>query len=81
MLAGPWHEKAKQLATRGVDFILLAIAVVARRNDACMGNDAGRPESSAATNRGQRYELLHHAGWHPRQDARHEEGKPEAAQW
>lgn len=40
MLAELWREEAKQLAARGVDFILLAVAAMARCNDACMGNDA-----------------------------------------
>lgn len=79
-LAELWHEKAKQLVARRMDFILLAVAAMARCNDACVGNDARRPESGATANRGQRCELFNHACRHPRQDARHEEGKPEAAQ-
>lgn len=79
MLAELWHEKAKQLAAWLVDFILLAIADMARVHALRVGYDAGRPEIRAATICSEGGELLHHAGWHPRQDERDAQRKPEAA--
>lgn len=74
-----WHEKAKQLAAWPVDFILLAVADMARVHALRVGHDAGRPEICAAAICSEGGELLNHAGWHPWQDERDAERKPEAA--
>lgn len=64
-----WHEKTKQLAARPVDFILLAIADMARVHALRVVYDAGRPEIRAATICSEGGELLSHAGGYSWQNA------------
>ena len=67
-----WHEKAKQLAAWGVDFVLLAAANMARVHALRVGHDAGRPEICAATICGKGRELFRHVGSYLWQDAWYE---------